>query len=452
MKKFILFPIAFGLFLLAGNLRGQDTLRFTVCPKMWSTGAAVKIESVSVSVSNPAFPVGQMFFYPVAGSNCVEVVIPPDKQIAGATYHVSGDKIGDGANGLTSNDLLVLRQHILGVVPFDHPAQFFIGDVNNSGGSTTTYDMVLIARKILGIPDGADFGWYSLPGYWDFSGGTPSNPLNQPACCENLSLAELQAYDGGSMDLVFYKKGDLDGDANPQLDDFFPDFTDNFRVGLLGSTSIVAGQNLDVEVWTNSVGKGIGSLQLEFEIDQDAVEILDVKSADFAMSFNVEGTLLKITGSANLASPIFPTVPIFTIKAKGKTSSTVKNAFKLVQQSFPALASVGDKNAIALAEIGLDYFLILDSGEPSAADFSEVRIAPNPTNGAAVLTFDSKISADTELIFTDLNGKIVLRKFVAAAAGSNRVEIAADVFPASGVYFFRMNFGENTCSGRLVRI
>jgi len=52
-------------------------------------------------------------------------------------------------NGVSTFDLILINQHILGVQPFDDPYDYLAADVNNTS-SITILDMIGIRRAILG--------------------------------------------------------------------------------------------------------------------------------------------------------------------------------------------------------------------------------------------------------------------------------------------------------------
>lgn len=67
-----------------------------------------------------------------------------------ATYRLTFNKNIGPLNGVSTFDLVKIRQHILGIVPFDTKFKEIAGDANISG-SITTFDMIEIQKVILGI-------------------------------------------------------------------------------------------------------------------------------------------------------------------------------------------------------------------------------------------------------------------------------------------------------------
>ncbi len=443
MKSFFLFPIAFFLLVFGQKTVAQSPIQFTVCPKMWSTGAAVKVDFVEMQIKNPSFPVASMVF-PATGADCIEITVPTGLQNSGSTYHFEGLKDETGLNGITMNDVWELRLHILGIKPFGSPFPILASDINNSF-SMTTFDLVLIQKKLLGLPDNGQFSWHSLPGYWDFSLMIP-NPFNNPACCQNLSLAELATFQNDSMDLVFYKKGDVDGDADPQLDNFSPNFTETARLGM-GNQQFAAGETKTVGFASQIAGQAIGAFQFELEFDPAKLEILGVESTDFAVQFEVSGKKITLLGINLNGSTVVPG-DLFKIKAKAKVAGFAKDFLALKPEKLHPLATVGEVGDTRLATLALS--IVSKTGDVEN-DFSGLKIYPNPAGAAGTLLFfDSKILEDTRLIVSDLTGKTVFEKPISVLRGENKIEIPAAAIPAGGVCFFQFILNGKVVAGRLL--
>lgn len=67
-------------------------------------------------------------------------------------YELEVNKNSDPLNGVTTFDLVVIQQHILGLQQLDSPEKIIAADVNQSG-AITTLDLVAIRRVILGIDE-----------------------------------------------------------------------------------------------------------------------------------------------------------------------------------------------------------------------------------------------------------------------------------------------------------
>jgi len=110
--------------------------------------------------------------------------------------------------GVTSLDLLLMRRHILGLVPFDSPWQRLAADVDLQG-DIGAIDVLLTRRLILGLAEGFVPG---QPLFQFYPAATafedPSKPWGSPQSFEYASLSE----DLFQQDFFGLKLGDVDGD------------------------------------------------------------------------------------------------------------------------------------------------------------------------------------------------------------------------------------------------
>lgn len=92
-----------------------------------------------------------------------DLLLPMD-----AEYVVEFSKDLNVSNGVTTFDLVKIRQHVLGVVSFDSDLQALAADVNLSN-SVTTFDIVEIRKAILGVyesfPEISAWGFLSPSGF-----------------------------------------------------------------------------------------------------------------------------------------------------------------------------------------------------------------------------------------------------------------------------------------------
>ena len=112
---------------------------------------------------------------------------------ANNTYSLRLEKEDNAINGTSTFDLVMIARGILGIDPLD-PYQLWAADVNNSG-SVTTLDMVFIRQIILSITTEFNVpNW--LFGFPDASGG--SDMINLGEVTGNLDL-----------DIIGVKAGDM---------------------------------------------------------------------------------------------------------------------------------------------------------------------------------------------------------------------------------------------------
>ncbi len=123
-------------------------------------------------------------------------------------YTLYGFRPDYAANGVTSYDIVLVVQHILGINPLNTPYALLAADVNNSN-SVTTMDIVEMQQLILQISDGfsSELQWRFIDATYVFP--NPNQPWSPVELIEipNLFTDELD------LDFIGVKLGDIDMSA-----------------------------------------------------------------------------------------------------------------------------------------------------------------------------------------------------------------------------------------------
>jgi photosystem II stability/assembly factor-like uncharacterized protein len=131
----------------------------------------------------------------------------------GQNFTLSFSKDGDDINGVSTLDLILISQHILGISPLDNPYLRIAADANNSQ-SITTLDLIQLQKLILNLdvelPD--QDSWRLIPANHTFI--NPENPWAEPLP-EVLMVDDLPAQAVQLPDMIAVKIGDINGSALP---------------------------------------------------------------------------------------------------------------------------------------------------------------------------------------------------------------------------------------------
>jgi lysyl endopeptidase len=111
-------------------------------------------------------------------------------------------------NGVDGADLILLRRHLLDIVPFNSPNKFLAGDVNKDN-DVNGADLIFIRRLILGI----------IPAFpasaWQFrTVQTTLNPAFPFGVTEPSPLSVTFTNDVANFDFYGFKTGDVNGSAD----------------------------------------------------------------------------------------------------------------------------------------------------------------------------------------------------------------------------------------------
>lgn len=131
----------------------------------------------------------------------------------GYTTHITPSKNINPLNGVSTNDLVLISKHILGIQPLDSPYKLIAADANQDGKITTT-DIVVLRKLILGIANELPNGrsWRFMPQNYTFP-----NPLNpfQPPFPERIEVPNTADPAPSYFSFKGVKIGDVDFSADP---------------------------------------------------------------------------------------------------------------------------------------------------------------------------------------------------------------------------------------------
>lgn len=197
-------------------------------------------------------------------------------------------------------DLIVMQQHILGVTPFDSPYKYIAADVNNSG-TITTLDQISIRKVILGISSQYPVGsWRYIPHYAlsnnAFNTDFHNNPFTAVWNHPNGQQYPYLAGQGGksyldALDLnmlstdIFYEntwsfRGVKSGNVDLRDDDNLSSGPTEFLYD--PHSTISAGTEFSVEVVTSGAQEDIYGYQFAALFDESALEVVGFDKGDLA--------------------------------------------------------------------------------------------------------------------------------------------------------------------------
>lgn len=132
---------------------------------------------------------------------------------AGGNYAITPVRDTNDLNGVSTYDMVLITNHLLGVQALDSPWKIIAADVNHNN-SVTTFDIVEARKLILGIypqfPSNA--AWRFFPAAITF--GNPQNPFASALPLESILITNLQGnFTAGGFKGV--KVGDANGSADP---------------------------------------------------------------------------------------------------------------------------------------------------------------------------------------------------------------------------------------------
>lgn len=132
---------------------------------------------------------------------------------AGGDYTITPVRDTNDLNGVSTYDLVLITNHLLGIQTLDSPWKIIGADVNHNN-QVTTFDIVEARKLILGIYQAlpSNTAWRFFPASTIF--GNPQNPFAGSLPLESIIITNLQSnFTAGGFKGV--KVGDANGTADP---------------------------------------------------------------------------------------------------------------------------------------------------------------------------------------------------------------------------------------------
>jgi hypothetical protein len=358
----------------------------------------------------------------------------------GYDYSLVPQKADAQLNGVTTFDLIMISQHILGVRPFTSPYQFIAADINQSR-SITTLDIILLRRAILNIDtllnkDGVSWVFvnknYSFPNL--------NNPLATfaPQAANFNNLPSTQT----SVNFVGIKLGDLNDNAliEPNRSVTPRASLAAWQVYLPEKIHVEGDQKLSIPVRIDQDQTLQGcqfALQLTYQGGLDIEDLLfdgllDKSQVSLQKDPTTGETLIRV--SWNKAPEQRASVDkqdlLFTILAHANTDKLPSLNWRLNERLMPSEAYFKESTDLTMAPLRLS--LAKDQVGTHLPYFYSVT--PNPFNQQALLRWFVPIAGDGELRIINGLGQILMTKRQFMDAGENQLELTGELFPASGMY------------------
>ncbi len=373
--------------------------------------------------------------------------------IVGNSFMIEPGKDINPLNGVTTYDLVLMSQHILGSAPLSSPYQLIAADINNSG-TVTTFDIVQLRQLILYVISDlpANESWRFVD--MDYVFPDPTNPW-QEAFPEVINVTNLQNSGELLADFFAIKIGDVNGSATPNnilgTEDRNASSTLRFN---LENSEVKAGDKFELN-FTAEEFKNIFGYQFSLSFDKDLVEFIDTKSGAIAMSANNFGLALLdegiITTSVNEAAAysIENDEVLFTIEFLAKQTVLLSDVFNL-NNKYASAEAYGAEGE--LLDLGLSFNTENTAVVLDGSSFELFQNSPNPFSEATSIAFNLPKASKVSLKVFDVDGKTLKLIEGDFNKGANVVSIDANDLGAKGVLFYTLKTEDHSATKKMIII
>ncbi len=295
-------------------------------------------------------------------------------------YSVEGSYNSLLTQGVTTYDMYLIGQHILGIAEFSDPYTLLAADVNQSG-SISAFDLTNIRRAILDLDQ--DFG--GAPS-WRFVDPTVQpTPSDDPLTFEWQRKAHLDLFNGSAQaSLIAIKAGDVNNSFSAQGTSIAPRSTK--------SLSIHASEGKSNQISVSLVDEDLVAAQyrLTFSDERHVVGVIGLPNGAYTLSEDRSSITVALAG-IELAQP-------FTLQLDGELSQIEFDA------SF---------TSEAYSESGSVYSLSLK--QPEGTHSAPPSFTFNPTilkDQSILQSSDNTPLSGASIIVTDALGRVVLNQVI----------------------------------------
>ncbi|MCB9263929.1 MAG: hypothetical protein H6558_02775, partial [Lewinellaceae bacterium] len=333
-------------------------------------------------------------------------------------------------NGVSTFDILLISQHILGNNRFNDPYKMIAADANNSQ-TITTLDLIAIQKLILGrvneFPN--NFSWRFVDADYVFP--NPMNPW-QETFPEMISFANLPAGGVQDADFTAIKIGDVDGSAipgRPASQPFRLWATDEqVEPGAMVQVPVTAGQAMGIRAFQFTMRFPTPALILE-EVSYGLMD-----EEDFGWDFLDKGW---ITASCyELPEKMDPEAILFTLKFRARQAGNLSRWLSLGSDFTKAEAYTADGQAYR------PELAFLPAAEKPA---QLLQNTPNPFSGQTTIGFHLEQPGAATLLIHSPEGRLLRRLTGWFENGYQEIQLSSEGLP-EGVLYYTLQTEEGAVS------
>ncbi len=368
-----------------------------------------------------------------------------DDVLLGHDYTITPLKDDDHSNGVTTQDVIIIRRHVQGLQLIATPQHRIAADADNSQ-TITMADVQEVRDLILG-----DIPAYTNNTSWRFVDRSYQFPVSTnpwfEAFPESISLDNLSGCLQG-LDFTGIKIGDVNNTVVPNLND--PGAIDTRQGGLIFNVEdqqLVAGQEYRVAFTSRQLAEILG-YQYTLHFDPQAVEVVGIdyglaKAEHFGWNFVNDG---MITTSWNWHDDNVRASEdaVFTLILRARSNTRLSDILG-IGSGYTKEEAYGINGETR--EVSLVF-----SDKATAATAQPYKLyqnQPNPFNDETVIGFELPEATQATLFIHDASGKLLQLINGYYEAGYHQVKLNRENLP-TGVLSYTLEAGNYRATKRML--
>lgn len=371
------------------------------------------------------------------------------KMNEGRTYSITPQSNADPKAGISTLDLVLIQQHLLGVKLLDSPEKVIAADANNSG-SISAADIYDLRRLILGAIEQLpkNRSWRFIPANTEFANSGNPFPFEEQILLTDFYSHSVQNNFEG------IKIGDINQSYAPSLQGNDVSGRNLGRINMLTDNGLFTAKQ--VQYVTFEIDRDLNAAGLQFTLNYDPSALsfdrvisglIDLNEQNYHISQESEGV---ITISWNNAQGIeFNQGGVmFTIAFNTLKSGVLSESLRLGSEITVAEIYPVEDQEISEKTLGLEF----RNNNLNEQEFQLYQNTPNPFTHETTIRYFLPEQAQAKLSIYDMNGKLVLSKSQESKGyGEFYLNMESDRLNP-GIYMYTLETGTNKSSKRMIMI
>lgn len=367
----------------------------------------------------------------------------------GRTYRITPSSNVDPKGGISTLDLVLIQQHLLGIRLLDTPEKIIAADANNSG-TISAADIFDLRRLILGAAEQLpkNRSWRFLP-----AGAVFANPMNPFPVDETIILADFYNH---SVQNNFngIKIGDLNNSYSPAVQGNMVNNRSLDKVDLVVNNEsfttnqvVYAAFEADQDIMAAGLQMTIRYNQEILSLDELISGMVHLDPANFNIERKLEG-LLTISWNNSIGTQMRKGDILFTLAFRSLKNGSLSDVITINSEVTNAEIYPVANGDISESRLGIQF---RDQGKEGDV-FQLYQNTPNPFTHETTIRYYIPEQTTAKLSIYDMNGKLILsRSKETNGLGEFRLSIETDNL-TPGIYMYSLEAGTNKSSKRMIMI
>ncbi|MBK9108192.1 MAG: hypothetical protein IPM92_07345 [Saprospiraceae bacterium] len=346
-------------------------------------------------------------------------------------YTITAQKDDDPLNGVTTQDIVFIQRHILGLQNLNSPYKVIAADINNSA-SITAKDVSDLRKLILGItnqfPDNKS---------WKFVSATQKfNDSNNPWPFNEKSVIDKLSNDKMDNNFIAIKMGDVSGNARTSNLQNVEQRTKKSFVLDVEDLDFVARQQVRIPVTAGQTGV-LSGMQLAFNYEASVLQfngiesgVIPIDDANYMHDFATQRIKLSWDQVIPLQENQILFYLVFDALKRSKLNGNLVLASDFLAEAYTE----------QLDELNIEFRFKDENG--STKGFYLYQNQPNPFNAVTKIKFNIPVDGEVRLTIMDVNGKLIRKIVNHYKSGLNSVEIKREDLSRTGLLYYQLEMGD----------